>query len=111
MFRALRVGQGTHAAKMLEMASESCMLHCNNNKGEALDHTVIGWRDLMAGLGVNLTNSVANVRRKLLQMMDALAESGMRHAHREISRGQKTATAPRKSDKKRRASAKDESMH
>lgn len=40
----------------------------------------------MAVRAESLTNSVATVRRKLLRMMDALAESGLRHAHREISR-------------------------
>jgi len=47
----------------------------------------------MPGLGLNLTNSVANVRRKLLEMMDALAETGMRHAHKEISRAAEIAPA------------------
>jgi hypothetical protein len=64
--------------------------------------------NLMAG--INLTNSVANVRRKLLRMMDALAESGMRHAHREISRGQRLVPARRKPEKKRRT-GKDAAVH
>jgi hypothetical protein len=48
----------------------------------------------MALLAHSLTHSVATVRRKLLQMMDALAESGMRHAHREICRARDAARKP-----------------
>ena len=49
----------------------------------------------MAALAQNLTHSVATVRRKLLRMMDALAESGLRHAHREISRARDISPRPR----------------
>lgn len=61
---------------------------------------------LMAGLAINLTNSVANVRKKLLRMMDALAETGMRHAHREISRGHEIScnSTPRTSVRGKRKS-------
>ena len=89
----MRAGRGTHAHGAMEIFAESAMLH-RNNTGRLLDHTEIGMESLMAGLGINLTNSVANVRRKLLQMMDALAETGMRHAHREISRGHEAASKP-----------------
>lgn len=65
----------------------------------------------MALLANNLTHSVAIVRRKLLQMMDVLAESGMRHAHREISRGRKIASTPRNAGAKRRARGKDAALH
>ena len=61
----------------------------------------------MAGIANNLTSSVASVRKKLLRMMDKLAVTGMQHAHREISRGQKRA--PRKAEKKFKAPGKD--MH
>ena len=61
----------------------------------------------MAGIANNLTSSVATVRKKLLRMMDELAVSGMQHAHREISRGQKRA--PRKAEKKAKSFGKD--MH
>lgn len=87
------------------------MLHCNN-VGEALDH--LGWRDLMAGLGVNLTNSVTSVGRKLLRMMDALAETGMRHAHREISRGQEIDAEPlpqASAQGKRKRGGRDGAVH
>lgn len=77
--------------------------------GEALHHTGCGWRDLMAGLTHNLTNSVANVRRKLLEMMDALAESGLRHAHREISRGREIA--PKKRKMRRKNKPADSAIH
>ena len=59
----------------------------------------------MAGLTLNLTNSVANVRRKLLEMMDAIAESGLRHAHKEISRASEagdTASQPAARNKLKR---------
>jgi hypothetical protein len=63
----------------------------------------------MPGLGLNLTNSVANVRRKLLEMMDALAETGMRHAHKEISRAAEITPvkerSPRKTRKRRGSGA------
>ena len=64
-------------------------------------------------LAPNLSHSVATVRRKLLRMMDALAESGMRHAHREISRRYKIETKPRKKAAagKRKARGKDSAMH
>ena len=66
----------------------------------------------MAGLTHNLTNSVANVRRQLLRMMDALAESGLRHAHREISRGREIAPKRRKSaHRKSKSSGCDSAMH
>jgi hypothetical protein len=67
----------------------------------------------MGMLAPNLTLSVATVRRKLLRMMDVLAESGMRHAHREISRGYQIDAKQRKkvAGGKRRARAKDEAVH
>jgi len=65
----------------------------------------------MAGLADNFTNSVANVRRKLLQMMDALAESGLRHAHREISRGHEIAPKRRKTRGKNKSCGTDSSLH
>ena len=65
----------------------------------------------MAGIAYNLTNSVANVRRQLLRMMDELAVSGMQHAHREISRGHKISGKPRNADKKRKSSGKDACVH
>jgi hypothetical protein len=63
----------------------------------------------MAGLGLNLTNSVANVRRKLLQMIDALAESGMRHAHREINRGREAEA--KSMTVRRKRTTRDGSVH
>jgi hypothetical protein len=67
----------------------------------------------MALLASNLTYSVANVRRKLLRMMDVLAESGMRHAHREISRRSKIESKPRTKVAvgKRKARGKDGAVH
>ena len=70
----------------------------------------------MAVLANNLSSSVATVRRKLLRMMDALAETGMRHAHDEINRGRKVESKSRKtsgnkSSCKKRKSAKDLAVH
>ncbi len=48
----------------------------------------------MAPLAETVNHSVAVVRRKLLQMMDALAESGMRQAHREIARAHDVPPLP-----------------
>ena len=64
----------------------------------------------MPALAQNLTNSVANVRRKLLQMMDALAESRLRQAHREISRAREISPQSRTGGCKRKARGKD-SVH
>lgn len=66
----------------------------------------------MAVLAHNLSNSVATVRRKLLRMMDALAETGMRHAHDEISRGRKVEPKRcRTAAKKRKSCTKDSAVH
>jgi hypothetical protein len=67
----------------------------------------------MALLAPNLTHSVATMRRKLLRMMDTLAESGMRHAHREISRRYKIDSKPRKkvASEKRKTRGKDAAVH
>ena len=67
----------------------------------------------MTLLAQNLTHSVAAVRRKLLQMMDVLAESGMRHAHREISQRFEIDSKPRKkmAGGKRKARGKDAAVH
>lgn len=65
--------------------AESCMLH-RSKTGEAVDRPESEGETFMPALAQNLTQSVATVRRKLLEMMDAIAETGMRHAHREISR-------------------------
>jgi len=94
-------GSVSSVGRDLEFLAESSMLHCNN-KGEALDHTAYGWRDLMAGLALNLTNSVANVRRQLLRMMDAIAETGMRRAHKEISRAKEISPAGQPAVRKKR---------
>ena len=61
----------------------------------------------MAGLGNHLTISVATVGKKLRRMMDALAETGMRHAHREISRGRtlSESTTKRRARRKPRTDA------
>jgi hypothetical protein len=71
----------------------------------------------MPVLANNLSSSVATVRRKLLRMMDALAETGLRHAHNEISRGRRAE--PRRSrtqvnktsGKKRKSCTKDSGVH
>ncbi len=60
----------------------------------------------MAGLTFNLTNSVSTVGRTLRRMLDALAETGMRHAHREISRGRMDG-----SKRNKRKSRADRAMH
>jgi hypothetical protein len=68
----------------------------------------------MAPLGQNLTHSVDVVRRKLLQMMDALAESGMRHAHREITRAYDVTRGKQKQpggDKRKEYKNKSTSVH
>jgi hypothetical protein len=67
----------------------------------------------MALLAPNLSLSVATVRRKLLRMSDALAESGMRHAHREISRRSEIGSKPGKkaAGRKRKARSKDAAVH
>ena len=67
----------------------------------------------MALLASNLSHSVATVRRKLLRMMDVLAESGMRHAHREISCRYEIDSKPRKKAArgKRKARDRDGAMH
>ena len=57
----------------------------------------------MAGLGLNLTSSVANVGKTLRRMMDALAETGMRHAHREVSRGRDNSKPASKVRTKRKS--------
>jgi hypothetical protein len=66
----------------------------------------------MAVLASNLSNSVATVRRKLLRMMDALAETGLRRAHDEINRGRKVEPKRSKTcGKKRRSCTKDSAVH
>jgi hypothetical protein len=65
----------------------------------------------MALLAHNLTHSVATVRRKLLRMMDVLAETGMRHAHREISHGRNISSKPHKAGGKRKARGTDAALH
>jgi hypothetical protein len=66
----------------------------------------------MAVLAHNLSSSVATVRRKLLRMMDALAETGLRHAHNEISRGRKVEPKRSKTPaKKRKSCTKDSAVH
>jgi hypothetical protein len=66
----------------------------------------------MPVLAQNLSHSVASVRRKLLRMIDALAESGMRHAHNEISRGRKVEPKRSKTAaKKRKSCTKDSAVH
>jgi hypothetical protein len=96
-------------AEEMENLTESAILLCNN-KGRLLDHTAFGMESLMAGLALNLTNSVATVGRTLLRMLDALAETGMRHAHREINRGQNESkpVPPKRGKRKSRA---DSAMH
>ena len=61
---------------------------------------------LVAGLTFNLTNSVSTVGKTLRRMLDALAETGMRHAHREISRGRMDI-----SKRNKRKSRPDKAMH
>jgi len=65
----------------------------------------------MAGLALNLTNSVATVGKTLRRMLDALAETGLRHAHREISRSQGDASKPAAQGRGKRKSRSDGSMH
>lgn len=66
----------------------------------------------MPVLAQNLSQSVASVRRKLLRMMDALAETGMRHAHNEINRGRKAeSTRTKTASKKRKSCTKDSAVH
>ena len=66
----------------------------------------------MPALAHNLTNSVANVRRKLLRMMDALAESRLRHAHREISRAREISPRTQTTaGGKPKGRAKDKAVH
>jgi hypothetical protein len=60
---------------------------------------------LVAGLTFNLTNSVSSVGKTLRRMLDALAETGMRHAHREISRGRMDVS------KRKRKSRTDKATH
>ena len=71
----------------------------------------------MPVLSHNLSSSVATVCRKLLRMMDALAETGLRHAHNEISRGRKVESRRSKTQsnktpgKKRKSCTKDSGVH
>ena len=65
----------------------------------------------MPVLAHNLSHSVASVRRKLLRMMDALAETGMRHAHKEISRGRKVEPKLGKPAAKKRKSCTKDPVH
>ena len=66
----------------------------------------------MPVLAGNLSTSVATVRRKLLRMMDALAETGLRRAHDEINRGRKVERKRSKTPvKKRRSCTKDSAVH
>ena len=65
----------------------------------------------MAGLALNLTNSVATVGKKLRRMLDALAETGLRHAHREISRGQDEAVKPNAQARDKRKRRADGPVH
>ena len=66
----------------------------------------------MPALALNLSNSVANVRRKLLRMMDALAESRLRHAHREISRAREMSPRTRTTaGSKFKGRGKDKAVH
>jgi hypothetical protein len=66
----------------------------------------------MAALAHSLSHSVATVRRKLLRMMDALAETGLRHAHREISRASEISPkAQPAAARKRKTRAKGKAVH
>jgi hypothetical protein len=71
----------------------------------------------MPVLAQNLSSSVATMRRKLLHMMDALAETGLRRAHDEINRGRKAEPKRSKtqfnkaSGKKRKLCTKDSGVH
>lgn len=66
----------------------------------------------MAVLAHNFSCSVATVRRKLLRMMDALAETGLRHAHNEINRGRKVEPKRGKARAmKRKSVTKDSAVH
>jgi len=65
----------------------------------------------MAGLTLNLTSSVANVGKTLRRMMDALAESGMRHAHREISRGRNDSSNSAAKERARCKPPSDGAVH
>jgi hypothetical protein len=64
----------------------------------------------MAPLAENVSQSMGLLRRKLLQIMDAVAESGMRQAHREIARVHDVPPLPDPHRDDRRKPSSDDSM-